>query len=255
MYELSAMTGDAVHAHAWAAYQNGKREACGLIVRGGAEDVYVPCRNIADDDRQRDSFKIDPRDWAAAEDAGEIVAVVHSHPDASAHPSDADRLMCSRTGVPWLIISMPSGVILQCEPSPSGMLPLVGREFHHGIVDCYTLVRDYYLQRLGIELPDFERTDEWWSAGQNLYRENFESAGFVEVGSAADTQPAEHDVLLMMIKSDVENHAAIFEDPARGLILHHLWGRPSGHDVWGGYWKRHTTAVLRHKSLIGGVHA
>lgn len=248
-YQLSIEAGDAIYAHALEHYNDGRREACGLIVRTADGDAYRPCTNIASGD-QSAGFKLCPRDWAACEDEGEIVAVVHSHPDASAHPSDADRIMCNRSGLPWLIISMPGGVILQCQPVPDG-LPLVGRAFHHGVVDCYTLVRDYYQQRLGIELPDFERADDWWSKGQNLYRENFAKAGFVQVAGVEDAAPRPHDVLLMMVKANVENHAAVYEDASRNLLLHHLWGRPSGHDIWGGYWRRHTTAVLRHKSLLG----
>jgi len=245
MYQLTADIGDSIFDHAMTEYNNGKREACGVIVRVDGVDEYKPCRNIA---QSNQAFKIDPRDWAEAEDSGEVVAVVHSHPDASAHPSDADRLMCNRTGLPWLIISMPGGVILQTQPQEH--LPLIGRQFHHGVVDCYTLIRDYYAQRLGIELPDFERDDDWWDKGGNLYRDNFTKAGFVQVGTADDTEPQRHDVLLLMVKSNVENHAAIYDDPHMGLILHHLYGRPSGHDVWGGYWKRHTTAILRHSSLL-----
>lgn len=248
MYQLTPEIGDAIYRHALAQYNESRRESCGVIVRSGGVDRYVPCQNTAEGS---DSFRIAPGDWAMAEDAGEIVAVVHSHPDASAHPSDADRVMCNKTGLPWLIVSMPGGVILQTQPQSD--LPLVGRQFHHGVVDCYTLVRDYYAQRLGIDLPDFERTDDWWDKGGNLYRDNFSVAGFVQVGTGDDTEPQQHDVLLMMVKANVENHAAVYADPHMGLILHHLHGRASGHDVWGGYWKRHTTAILRHKSLMEGA--
>lgn len=250
MLKISSQIGDAIHAHARQAYP---KECCGVIVRTPLGEHYHPCRNIEAGDDAKDRFALDPHDWMAAEESGEIVAVVHSHPDASAHPTDADRVMCNRTGLPWLILSYPGGVMLQCQPNGQ-RLPLVGRTFHHGVVDCYTLVRDYYAERLGLELPDIERPDDWWDnrfgPALDLYRDHFAEAGFVELGSPDQVQPQPHDACLMQIRADRENHAAVFDAERPGLILHHLHGRLSGHDVWGGYWQRHTRAILRHKSLM-----
>ena len=58
-----------------------------------------------------------------------------------------------------------------------------------------------------------------------------------------------HEVLLMQVATrGIENHGDVFVGD--GTILHHLYGRLSGHDVWGGYWKQHTTLVLRHRDLM-----
>ncbi len=225
-------------------------EACGLLVRVKRTVKYWPCRNTASLLAAKDSFSIHPQDWAAAEDAGELLAVVHSHPDADAHPSSADRRGCHHSGLPWFILACPGTEWRVVQPEP---LPLVGREFMHGQVDCYTLVQDYYSQHLAIELPDFAREDEWWAKGQDLYRENFARAGFVDCGSAA---PRKHDVVLMQVAARVDNHAAIFVGPDLDMpgtgdrLLHHLYGRLSGHDVWGGDWARRTTTVLRHRRLV-----
>jgi proteasome lid subunit RPN8/RPN11 len=240
----------AMFEHAQQEYSNGKRECCGVVIEADdARHHYIRCTNVATEPAARDSFRIAPRDLAEAEELGKIVAIVHSHPDASAHPSDADRYMCERSGVTWLIIGMPDGVVMQCQPNGQ-RLPLVGREFHHGVVDCYTLIQDYYAERLGVVLPNFDRSDDWWTRGDDLYRRNFAVAGFDEVGTLATAKLQQHDVLLMKIRSTQENHAAIVEDASSGLILHHLYGQLSGHDILGGFYARRTTAVLRHKSLI-----
>jgi len=34
------------------------------------------------------------------------VALVHSHPDAPARASEADKVECEASGVPWLIVSV-----------------------------------------------------------------------------------------------------------------------------------------------------
>jgi len=114
------------------------------------------------------------------------------------------------------------------------------------VLDCYSLIRDWYRQERGIDLPDFTRFDEWWRRGENLYLDNFSGAGFHEVESS-DMNPG--DVLLMQVASPVPNHAAIYLGD--GLILHHLQGRLSSRDVYGGYWQKITTHTLRHQLLNG----
>ena len=228
-------------AHARAEYP---RECCGVIIKTAAGHRYHRARNVLSGDDAGDRFELHPADLAAAEDEGAVLAIVHSHPDACANPSQADRVMCERTECAWVIVGYPSEAIVTLEPS-GYEAPLVGREFHHGTLDCYTLIRDYYRTRLGIDLPDFRRDDAWWERGETLYRDGFADAGFV----AVEGEPQAHDVLLMQVATrGVENHGAVFIGD--GTILHHLYGRLSGHDVWGGYWQQHTTLVLRHRDLM-----
>lgn len=219
------------------------RESCGLLVmRGGALD-YVACRNLATE--PEDQFVLDPVAFAQAEDTFDgIEAIVHSHPNASANPSLGDRIMCERSGLPWLVVGWPSQALRWCAPC-GFVAPLIGREFAHGIVDCYTLVRDYYASEHGIALPDFPRTDGWWERGEDLYLRQFADAGFIEV-DAATLQPG--DGLLMQVLSDQVNHAAVYLGD--GVILQHLYGRLSGRDVYGGYWLRATRKVVRHRALL-----
>lgn len=239
------------------------REACGLLVRlRDGSTAYLDCRNIAPEGAARDSFKIHPEDWASAEDLSEeLLAIVHSHPDADCHPSHADRWMCHESGLPWFIVALPSQAVSLTMPDQP--LPLLEREFHHGIVDCYTLVRDYYREQLQIELPNGERADDWWQPGpngepgQDLYRKNLEAAGFVDLGRPAGrpdggVQVQLHDVLLMKIRSDQENHAGVFIGPVYGVdcMLHHPMGGMSRREPWGGVWLNRCTAVARHRSLL-----
>lgn len=225
-----------IRAHAGRDYP---RESCGLVIVRKGRRRYVPCRNIAE---KNEHFVIHPEDYAAAEDAGEVVMVVHSHPNIAPQPSDADLVGCERSGVPWLIVNWPTGAIHEFKPS-GYRAPLVGRQFSHGALDCYSLIQDYYAQELGITLPDFERPDEWWLKGKNLYLEGFEKAGFVRVD-----EPQQHDGLLMQVASPVPNHAAIFLGD--GCILHHELHRLSSRDVFGGWYRKCTVAVVRHRSLF-----
>ncbi len=232
----------AILAHAAQEYP---REACGLLLVHKGRQAYAPCRNLG---VGTDQFVIHPEDYFHADRKGQIVAVVHSHPGLPGEPSQADRVACEASGLPWLIVSYPQEDWRQIAPEGYSA-PLVGRQWAHGVLDCYSLLRDWYAQERSIELSDFARLDEWWLRGDNLYVENFARAGFapieVEAGEGADLQ--EGDVLLMQIASPVPNHAAIYLGD--GLILHHLQGRLSSRDVYGGYWHKVTTHVLRHDSL------
>jgi proteasome lid subunit RPN8/RPN11 len=223
------------------------RECCGLLLADPQDGTgyYLPARNLAEGPGGHDRFALDPAAWVDAEEMGEVVAVVHSHPHASANPSMADRAMCERSGLPWLIMGWPSGVMVQLEPS-GWSAPLEGREFHHGVLDCYTLVQDWYRREWGLELPDFEREDGWWERGLNLYRDGLLAAGFEVVNTI---EPQRGDGLLMRVLSEVENHGAVYLGD--GMMLHHLYGQLSRRERWDWNWQRRTTLIVRHRSRMG----
>ncbi|WP_153135182.1 C40 family peptidase [Paraburkholderia agricolaris] len=240
---------NAIAEHALAEYP---RECCGLLVLKGAHEVYVPCRNIAP--KPTDDFKLAPEDYARAEDMGRIAAVVHSHPGASARPSGADRKMCEQSGIDkWVIVSLgvqgDGSIALDdwFEFGPTGYVaPLIGRQFVHGVHDCYDLIRSYYQLERGVMLPDFERPDNWWDDGvSNLYLDNFDKAGFVDMGQDAEIEVG--DVLLMQIRSKngAPNHAGVYLGD--NVLLHHMYGQLSGRTVWGGMWAHCLRTVLRYR--------
>jgi proteasome lid subunit RPN8/RPN11 len=229
----------AIRAHAQA---QAPRECCGVVIVRQGKLRYLPCANLAASPEEH--FVLSPADFARAEDQGEIVRIVHSHPYTAPEPSQADRVGCEASGLPWLIVNWPIGTVHEFAPS-GYVAPLIGRSFHHGVLDCYSLIRDYYRQTLHIDLPDFHRDVQWWLRGGDLYREGFPQAGFVEV--PFDTL-AEHDVLLMQIGSPVINHAAVHLGD--NLIVQHCAGRLSSRDVFGGAWRRATRKVIRHKDLL-----
>lgn len=218
------------------------RECCGLLVRLADGVGYWPARNRCPLPGQ---FELHPEDFADAEDAGEIVAVVHSHVHEGAAPSQADRLGCEASGLPWLIVSWPHGGWRWLAPSGFA-LPWVGREFVWGITDCFTLVRDYYRQELGILVDCPEPYDyNFWQRGADLYG-RYQDFGFARLPDGAQPQP--HDVLLMQVRSPVANHAAVYL--GGGVMLHHLEKRLSERVQYGGFWAEATLVMVRHESLF-----
>lgn len=216
-----------------------KREICGLITTKRRKNFYVPCKNIA---QYSEHFVIDPADYAAAEDIAKVLCVVHSHLNTSPEPSQADLIGIERSQLPWLIINTPLNH--HTITYPSGYIaPYVGREFVHGITDCYSIWRDYYMRELGIEMIDYHRDVEWWLKGDDLYEANYREAGFVEVSDLKT-----HDIILMKVASPKQNHAAVYLGD--NIILHHVMNKVSSKDVYGGWWRKVTTKILRHRSLL-----
>lgn len=249
MYILKE-TQAAILNHAAACYP---RESCGVIV--GRK--YIECQNIAHSDSE---FVIDPRDIVRAEQMGKIEAIVHSHPDGSTKPSTFDKLQMQLHGVPWVIAAYPEIDIKVHEPLPY-VAPLINREYIHGVLDCYSIVRDYYARELDIPLDNFERVDRWWedANSQDLYTSNFKSQGFVEVD---DLQ--RHDVILCRVQpTEHVNHALIYlgddgqltSEPSEQivgdhLVLHHPYLRRARREIYGNIWQERTAVIIRHQSLM-----
>lgn len=247
---------DAICSHAEAEYP---KESCGLLVLLDGQIVYFPCNNTAVTPSEH--FRISAEDWAKAEDAGEVVGVVHSHPDYPPEPSEADRVGCEQTGVTWYIQEVRGGVgvRLNCF-SPTGYrAPLIGREFVHGVLDCLSIILDFYSREMGIELGQYDREDGWWDNGKDYYRELLPKAGFFPVDELQHG-----DIVLMQIRSKVPNHAAIYLKDGRlksepcypqdNMILHHCYGRLSRRDTYGGYWSDVTVGYWRHKDAAASNH-
>lgn len=251
----------AAKAHAEAAFPH---ESCGFVLQAAdGTELYRPVPNSAA--APGESFRIDGAEYIAAEEAGDIKAVVHSHPGGPDGPTVGDRVACENSRVPWYVIpvhqatpgappkaSTPVGIV------PNGYrAPLLGRPFFHGVLDCYTLIRDWFDRERGVELPDYERPDDWWNHGLDLYLANLEHAGFRILTEREPMKTG--DMVLMQVRSPVANHGGLFLGdeglseapdlfPLRNAMLHHFYGRNSERVVYGGMWASCTRMVCRHKS-------
>lgn len=230
-------------------------ESCGLVVSLRGKERYFECRNI--NAGVNTNFGIHPEDWAKAEDMADILAIVHSHPNDAARPSEGDRVMMEMTQLPWHIVHVSkldgTGDVTATEINtfhPDGYVaPLIGRQFVHGVLDCYSLIKDYYERELDIALPHFEREDKWWESGeQDLYMENFAAAGFAPISGPI----REHDVIIMQFGHNAKkaNHAGVYIGD--GVMLHHMYGRLSTREAYLGQFQEVTRVIVRHKDLKNG---
>ena len=196
------------------------KESVGLLVNIKGKERYFPCNNLAMTAHQ--CFILDPVDYVKASNQGDIVAVVHSHPVTPPIASQADKLSCEQSKLPWHIVNPKTEQWGYYEPS-GYKAPLLGRPWVWGVTDCWSLVRDWYKQEKGIELRDWERplTPEEFLKDPMFERCAWRT-GFRQLRQEEKLENG--DLLFMSIMADGLNHVALFLD---GEVLHHLTDRLS----------------------------
>lgn len=239
----------AIRKHALKEYPN---ECCGLVyLEGNTVLKYKACRNALTTNKT-EGFLLDPQDYYETSLMGTVVGLVHSHPDMSAEPSELDLQVCDSNNLDCIIIGFPNGKRGPHEWYKRGAIrkeyPMIGRPFVHGVIDCYTLTRDWYWENRKVILPDIYREDRWWERGLNIYEDHFDENGFVCVLKNPNDEDLKElkvgQILLMNIASNVANHAAIYIGD--GKILHHPYGRLSLEEVYGYYYRARTKFVLEY---------
>ena len=78
------------------------KESVGLLVNKKGKEVYIACENKSD---ELDSFILDPKEYLNIQKLGEIVAVIHSHPKTPPIASQADKVSCEQSNIPWHIVN------------------------------------------------------------------------------------------------------------------------------------------------------
>lgn len=214
----------------WFADGYAPQEMCGAIA-----DIHDKGRrffaidNIAENPEE--TFEMNPKGWQALAADGEIVAVVHSHPNGELFLSGADRQMQIQTGLPWILAV--GGRLKQFRCCPH----LRGRMFEYGKADCGALIRDAFML-MGIDLPDHMRGDIDDDAEHGYLRKHFERVGFVRVSDGLRGG----DVILTSYGGHA-NHAALYLGD--GQILHHAYNQLSRREPFNQWWSERIDSILR----------
>ena len=195
-------------------------ESCGLLLNIRGKERYHPCRNLS---AQSDEyFILDPEDYIKGSNLGTITAIIHSHPDTPPVASQADKMSCEHTNLPWYIVNPKTETWGYYEPC-GYKAPLLGRPWVWAVTDCWSLIVDWYKEERGIELLDYERPTRIEEFTDDpVFERYLPSRGFRLL--KPDEPLINGDVLAMSILGKGLNHVGIFID---GDVLHHSADRLS----------------------------
>tara|TARA_R100000234_G_scaffold85869_2_gene54794 strand:- start:61 stop:762 length:702 start_codon:yes stop_codon:yes gene_type:complete len=195
-------------------------ESCGLLLNIRGKERYHPCRNLS---AQSDEyFILDPEDYIKGSNLGTITAIIHSHPDTPPVASQADKMSCEHTKLPWYIVNPKTETWGYYEPC-GYKAPLLGRPWVWAVTDCWSLIVDWYKEQRGIELLDYERPTRIEDFTDDpVFERYLPSRGFKLL--KPDEPLMNGDVLAMSILGKGLNHVGIFID---GDVLHHSADRLS----------------------------
>jgi len=210
-------------------------EACGFILNNGS---VVECTNTS---KEENTFTISAEETALYLD--DAAASWHSHIDYGT-VSFADINASKALNLPYAIFNCAGTEHFYFDPSQSA--GLLGRPWLYGGYDCYSAVRDWYSQEMGVAMGDYERLyeGEWVQRGFTHFEDNFAAEGFVRIPPSVPLERG--DVFLMKIKNDDAcNHVAVLEDPEANQIYQHLVGRKSEVMSYSGYFRDNTAMVVR----------
>lgn len=212
------------------------REGCGIIGIVKGKKKWFPCENVAEG---TDSFILSSKDYIEIRSKADIVAIVHSHPDASNEPSDHDIKCCNVLGIPYYIFSYPSMELNIVEPKKN-FNPLIGREYEFGTSDCFETMRDW-LASENIIIPERELfEDNWWDKGYNYFSEdNIKKWNHIKVES-----PEKNDVLIFKVSANVPDHCGVYL--GNDTFFHHAVNRLSCRENLYPLWIKYLVGIYRH---------
>ena len=215
------------------------KEACGVLVAIKGKKEWIPCDNVSED---KDNFIIDSKQYIAASRKGDIVGIVHSHPDASAEASETDIKYCNAIGIPYYIFSYPDMELNVVQPERAKK-SLYGREYEFGIRDCFEALRDW-LEKENIFIPPREPfEDDWWNNNLDYFTDEIiENYGYAPV----DGNMKPNDVIIFKINASVGNHCGVYLGD--DVFFHHAENRISCRENLYPFWKQHISGVYRHEA-------
>lgn len=207
------------------------------IVKG--KKRWFPCRNVAEG---CEDFVMCSEDWFRIRQQADVLAIVHSHPDASSDASENDINNCNALQVPYWIFSYPEMDLNKVDPE-TVQNTLIGREYAFGIRDCFEASRDWLIEKANITIParaPFE--DDWWERDLDYFtEERIRGWNLVKVDEAQ-----EHDVLVFSVEAEVGNHCGVYL--GNDVFFHHAVNRLSCRESLYPFWVKHLIGIYRYEA-------
>ena len=219
-------------------------ECCGLILKTCDNLIAYPSKNVSNLDKQH-HFIIDCNTYLEASQLGNIVAFYHSEniPVRNTIFSENDIKNQKLHQLVSIIYNTCSGQFYCLSSSKN--LNYLGLPFIIGKQDCFSLIRLYFKQELGIHINDYFRDSRWIIKQPQVWAENFQKENFIEV---TNLKLQEYDVLLIdAYGKGFPTHGMIYV--GKNMILHHPRNQFSTIEPLLPEMIQKTKIVVRHKSL------
>lgn len=125
---------------------------------------------------------------------------------------------------------------------------LIGVKFHIRTHNCFTLARRFYKDVYDIPIRDYAYPPTWWASEPqlDLMMRHVGDDGFTLI-DVPQRELCPGDAFLMAIGANVACHVGIYVGGNK--FLHHPFREDSRVDLYAGYWKDRTLAVVRHPSV------
>lgn len=124
------------------------QEVCGLIVKNSA----IECKNISQNPQE--SFVISLSDYLSAAKKGKPEAIFHSHINDKTSASLIDKDTSIKHNLPIITYNLKNDSFDEFNQKRG--ISYIGKQFKLGKSDCFTLLREYYQQELGIIIPELD---------------------------------------------------------------------------------------------------
>jgi proteasome lid subunit RPN8/RPN11 len=168
-------------------------EVCGLIV----DNIAFECKNVSIEPSK--NFVLSPLDYIKTAKKGKIQAIFHSHIGDKINSSLIDRDTSSKHNLPIITYNVKFNTFNIFSQNLG--ISYSGKSFKLGKSDCFTLLREYYYEEFGIEIPEVKDIFKYFS-GSPLFNEP-RLFGFYEIESRE-----QNDVLIS--KDGKRNHILIY---------------------------------------------
>lgn len=226
------------------------QEICGFIYvdkNSYKFDIYS-CRNVANN--KTNNFLISPQEYLACSSLGKITSCYHSHSNDNLDFSEMDKENSNKYNIHYILYNVKHNQFKFYSPN-SEKNTYIGRPFMLGQSDCFTLMQEYALkeEKIIINFPKINSYPRSLKDIRDLYENNFIQQGFLKLDK--DTPLKKSDGLMMLFPSVSEaypTHAAVYL--GNGLILHQPYNSFSCVNLYDGFYKKHTSYVLRHRSKL-----
>jgi proteasome lid subunit RPN8/RPN11 len=214
------------------------REACGVIAVHKGKPLWIACENIALND---EDFKFNSKEYLTIKSKHDIIAIIHSHPNAPSTPSEHDKAVCDVLGIPYYIFSYPEMDLSVYTPKTTRK-PLLGRIYEFGKSDCYEAAKDWYIQN-NYSVPNRDAyEDDWWLKNLNYFTDEH----LAQKGMKKADTPEYGSFLVFSVDSTVPNHCGIYL--GNDLFFHHSVNRLSCRENLYPFWIKYLTGIYKNAS-------